>query len=83
MFSLLNFLFKDPRVERVEDNIKRIHKNRVEPELDILMLTYRYTRSPDTLKQIIAIAKEHGFDHHVYMGLTLTLDESNKHVIID
>ena len=83
MFSLLNFLFKDPRVQRVEDNIKRIHKMRVEPELNILMLKYKYRRCPEILKEMIAIATEHEFEHHMYNGLTLTLDENNNYIVID
>ena len=60
--------------DRVAQNIIRINKNRVEPELNMLMLEYKYKTGSvkeQVANKIFALANEHGFNNHKYLGLTI------------
>ena len=69
--------------DRVKHNIERIHKDRAEPELNILMLTYRYIRCPIALGEILAMAKKYDFDNHYYLGLTVSKNKDGSFVVTD
>lgn len=42
-----------------------------EPQLNILMLEYKYNKDPDTKKEILRLAKEHDFYNHLYLGIRI------------
>lgn len=57
--------------DRVKHNIDRINRNMYEPQLNILMLEYKYNKDPDTKKEILRLAKEHDFYNHLYLGIRI------------
>ena len=57
--------------DRVQCNIDRINRNRAEPDLNILMLQYKYDRCELKKIRILALANEHDFSEHNYLGMQL------------